>query len=269
MQKDETIHERITQLVNKYGNGKNTVFASLIGSNEANVRGYRTTTMPKFDFLEKIARNIDINLDWLLTGRGSMEKQPPKSSFALSQINNDFVSIPLVDISVAAGCCGYDNPDYLEVVDTIKMPSSMVRNSEKYFCVRIKGESMSPTLLDSSYVIVRLLDCSEWQDMPDQHIYVISDTDGRSYIKRIKNRFRQHGFLVCMSDNVDKINYPNFNLEAQEINTILHAEWYFSAKMPNLNETYYDKVNQLEDDMDVMKGQMVQIQQLLRAINVK
>ena len=66
-----------------------------------------------------------------------------------------------------------------------------------------------------------------------------------------------------------KINYPNFNLEAQEINTILHAEWYFSAKMPNLNETYYDKVNQLEDDMDVMKGQMVQIQQLLRAINVK
>lgn len=142
----------------------------------------------------------------------------------------------------------------------------MVRNSEKYFCVRIKGESMSPTLLDSSYVIVRLLDCSEWQDMPDQHIYVISDTDGRSYIKRIKNRFRQHGFLVCMSDNVDKINYPNFNLEAQEINTILHAEWYFSAKMPNLNETYYDKVNQLEDDMDVIKSQM---QQLLRAINVK
>ena len=62
MQKDETIHERITQLVNKYGNGKNTVFASLIGSNEANVRGYRTSTMPKFDFLEKIARNIDINL---------------------------------------------------------------------------------------------------------------------------------------------------------------------------------------------------------------
>ena len=223
------------------------------------------------DVIENILRiHPELNADWLITGRGSMLRHEPTSTnsapTASLSINNDFVSIPLVDISVAAGCCGYDNPDYLEVVDTIKMPSSMVRNSEKYFCVRIKGESMSPTLLDSSYVIVRLLDRSEWQDMPDQHIYVISDTDGRSYIKRIKNRFRQHGFLVCMSDNVDKINYPYFNLEAQEINTILHAEWYFSAKMPNLNETYYDKVNQLEDDMDVIKSQM---QQLLRAINVK
>ena len=129
MQKDETIHERITQLVNKYGNGKNTVFASLIGSNEANVRGYRTSTMPKFDFLEKIARSIDINLDWLLTGRGSMEKPSQNSSFTLSSISNNFISIPLVDISVAAGCCGYDNPDYLEIVDTIKMPVSMVTNT--------------------------------------------------------------------------------------------------------------------------------------------
>lgn len=265
MQKDETIHERITQLVNKYGNGKNTVFASLIGSNEANVRGYRTSTMPKFDFLEKIARNIEINLDWLLTGRGSMEKLSQESSLVLPNVNDNFVSIPLVDISVAAGCCGYDNPDYLEVVDTIKMPSSMVHDGCRYFCVHIKGESMSPTLLDSSYVVVRLLERSEWQDMPDRHVYVVSDRDGRSYIKRVKNRFSKHGFIVCMSDNIDKVNYPNFNLEEPEINSILHAEWYFSAKMPNLNETYYDKVNQLEDDMDVIKRQMAQI---IKSVNV-
>lgn len=72
MNKSGTIHERITQLVNTFGKGKNTVFASLIGSNEANVRGYKTSVMPKFDFLEKIARNLDIDLKWLLTGEGSM-----------------------------------------------------------------------------------------------------------------------------------------------------------------------------------------------------
>lgn len=180
--------------------------------------------------------------------------------------NDDFISIPLVDISVAAGCSGYDNPDYLEMIDTIKMPSSMVHNGGTYFCLRIKGESMSPTLLDSSYVVVRLLDRSEWQNMPDRHVYVVSDRDGRSYIKRIKNRLHQHGFIVCMSDNVDKVNYPNFNIDEQDINTILHAEWYFSAKMPNLNETYYDKVNQLEDKYDMLENQMKQV---LRFINTK
>lgn len=72
MNNSETIHERITQLVDTFGKGKNTVFASLIGSNEANVRGYRTSVMPKFDFLEKVARNLEINLKWLLTGEGTM-----------------------------------------------------------------------------------------------------------------------------------------------------------------------------------------------------
>lgn len=88
MNNNETIHERITQLVDTFGKGKNTVFASLIGSNEANVRGYKTSVMPKFDFLEKIARSFDIDLKWLLTGEGSMfrdsqapaENQPTISS---------------------------------------------------------------------------------------------------------------------------------------------------------------------------------------------
>ncbi|MDV6195227.1 MULTISPECIES: helix-turn-helix domain-containing protein [Bacteroides] len=72
MPENESIHDRITQLVNKFGEGKNTVFASIIGSSEANVRGYRASVMPKYDFLEKIARSFDIDLNWLLTGEGSM-----------------------------------------------------------------------------------------------------------------------------------------------------------------------------------------------------
>lgn len=231
---------------------------------------YNGKNLPSFEILHDITKMfVYVNANWLLTGTGDMFltsiPTSTKEEYIIRQ-NDNFVSIPLVDISVAAGCCGYDNPDYLEVVDTIKMPSSMIHDGKKYFCVHIKGESMSPTLLDSSYVVVRLLDRSEWQDMPDRHVYVVSDRSGRSYIKRVKNRFSKHGFIVCMSDNIDKVNYPNFNLEEQEINSILHAEWYFSAKMPNLNETYYDKVNQLEDDMDVIKRQMAQIIKSVNAV---
>ena len=66
-------------MVDAYGNGKNTVFASLIGSNEANVRGYKTSVMPKFDFLEKIARCLDVDLKWLLTGEGTMLRNSKNS----------------------------------------------------------------------------------------------------------------------------------------------------------------------------------------------
>lgn len=68
-----TIHERINELVKHYGKGKNTTFASLIGTTEANIRGYTKNVTPKVDILEKIVNNCDnINPSWLLTGVGPM-----------------------------------------------------------------------------------------------------------------------------------------------------------------------------------------------------
>ena len=72
MDKNGTIHERISLLVDRFGEGRNTVFASLVDSNEANIRGYVKGVIPKCDILERIVRNLDVNPDWLLTGRGSM-----------------------------------------------------------------------------------------------------------------------------------------------------------------------------------------------------
>lgn len=217
------------------------------------------------DLAAILCSSYNINSNWLLMGEGDMFYAKgdsfPQRIF-VSQ-NPDYQPIPIVDISVAAGCNGYENSDSLVIADCIDMPYYMVRKNAEYYCVRVKGDSMSPTILDSSYVIVRALDKAEWSSMADNHVYVISDRDGRAYIKRVKNRLREHGFIVCMSDNVDKANYPNFNLMEDEINSILHAEWYISAKMPNINDTYYKKVNDLEDDMDVLKGQMKQVMSLL------
>lgn len=71
---NETIHDRIAELVQMYGDGKNTFFAEKIGVSEGNIRGYIKGVMPKQDVLEKIVRCFDINPDWLLTGRGDKRK---------------------------------------------------------------------------------------------------------------------------------------------------------------------------------------------------
>lgn len=289
-----SIASRIKELVSVFANGNNSQFALMVGTSEANIRNYIAGRQPKFDFLSAIALKFEINYDWLLTGRGQMlvknnnvsisERLLPELPyseedgvcFVAEEIetynksvraiqNTKVLQIPIVDIAVAAGT-GYYNLDNIEVIDTISLPESMIKTGVQYLCVRVKGESMAPTLLDSSFLVIRLLTRAEWEYLPDEQIYVVSDVEGKSYVKRVKNRLKK-GFIVCMSDNPDKAYYPNFNLRNGEINTIWHAEWYISAKMPNIHQSYYNKVSELEDDIADIKNELGMIRRQLGAGN--
>ena len=227
--------------------------------------------------------STDMSLDSRKTKSTPFEKEETKDSLFLPDSGktkstnivelpvpvtdgSEMVSVPLVDISVAAGS-GYYNPDQLSEIDCIRFPKSMVKEGRTYLCVRIKGERMVPTLQDGGYLVIRLLERYEWQDVRDGHVYVISDTDGRAFVKRLKNRLSDFGFIVCMSDNPDVTHYRNFNLMENEINTIWHAEWYISAKMPNIHTTYYNKVSELEDKYDDVITQLQQVQREIRALS--
>lgn len=92
---------------------------------------------------------------------------------------------------------------------------------------------------------------------------------GHAYVKRLKNRIIEHGFIVCASDNPDFTRYRNFNLFENEINTIWYAEWYLSAKMPNIHTSYYNKVNELEDKYDDIIAQIQQLQKDIKTLSCK
>jgi len=282
-EKEEKLAEisaRIMKVITFLGETPNS-FATKLGYPRAQTIYdiQKMKSAPSYDFFQRFSKagfSAIIDLDWLFTGEGSMlrtQKKEPvviehKPSIELIPSTDDnTVTVPIVEISVAAGTAGYCNSDYMEVVDGIKMPASMLHRNSQYYCIRVKGDSMAPTILDSSYVIVRLLERSEWENIRDQHVYVISDREGRAYLKRLKNRFREHGFVTCMSDNPDKANYGNFNIWEEEINSILYAEFYISAKMPNIHETYYKEVGELRDDMDVLKEQMKQVMKTIKTIN--
>ncbi|WP_099463434.1 S24 family peptidase [Parabacteroides provencensis] len=211
----------------------------------------------------------NLSVDWLMTGRGNMliDEQMPLITPKIESITSDksnFIRIPVVDISVAAGS-GYVNPSYIEEVECISMPSTMVKDGKQYLCVRVKGQSMVPSIMDGGYLIIRLLDRSEWDSIRDNYVYVISDNEGNAYVKRLKNRLRQHGFIVCMSDNVEKQHYPNFNIYNEDLNTVWYAEWYFTAKIPNIQDTFYRKQAEFEDRLDEL---VAQFQQFTRTINM-
>lgn len=234
-------------------------------------------TEPKFDLLLELSKFFGISIDDFLTkdieslyNNGNINGNVDgniTSSFMLqsgktestnivelpvvSNEDSEMVSIPIVDISVAAGSGAY-NQDYIHDIDSIRLPRSMTKNGT-HLCVRIKGDSMSPTLLDGGYLVVRLLDRSEWEYIRDGHVYVVAEKEGRAFVKRVKNRFKEHGFIVCNSDNADVMRFNSFNLFEEEINTIWYAEWYFTAKMPNINDTYYNRLTAVEESIEELK----------------
>lgn len=250
----------------------------------------------KIDLLQKFFDRFNVSYQYIFEGRGDIitKKNTPintpvdtppqpiflpesgktKSTNIVSlpipvEPDEELVSVPLVDISVAAGT-GFNNPTYMEEIDCIRFPQSMIKGNYTYLCVRIKGESMVPTLQDGGYLVVRLLDRSEWENICDGHVYVVSDNEGKAYVKRIKNRLKEYGIIICNSDNPDPMGYPSFNLQENELNSIWHAEWYISAKMPNIHATYYNKVSELECAFDNMrrefKEELLQMRKEIRAV---
>ncbi len=234
-------------------------FCAKIGAKQSNLSSMETAGKKiSIDVISNIVLKFDINAEWLLFGTGIMEKVSGENSLTLNEPTSTYdvaeklCPIPILDTSVAAGLSGFMNGEYSNIDEYISLPKSMIKSGDTYVGIRVKGPSMSPTILDSDKLIVRLLDKSEWHDMPDEHVYAIVDSEGKGYLKRLKNRFDK-GFIVCMSDNIDKVNYPNFNMLIEEIISLWYVEFRISAKMPNINETYYSRLKKLEDRVDLME----------------
>lgn len=180
---------------------------------------------------------------------------------------DDMIRIPLVDVEAAAGAGSY-NAAYLEEVDAVFVPGAMVKKRRSYLGIRIKGDSMAPTLLNGGYLIIRELSRAEWRNIREGYVYVVVTREGLTYVKRIKNRLAQ-GFLVCTSDNPDKMAFGNFNIYEEDILSVWYAEWYFTAKMPNIQEQYYQRLNDLETSFDEIREEFLRLSKSVKALKGK
>lgn len=159
-----TIHERISTLVDVFGDGKNTIFASKLDVSEGNIRGYIKGVMPKQDVLEKIVRCFDVNPDWLLTGRGEIEASKASVSFVPS------VGVPYYDVDFIGGFDSIFNDQ-----TTIPAHNIVFKPYEKatLWC-NVTGRSMEPKINHGD--IIALKECT-LDDVQYGEIYaVVMDT---------------------------------------------------------------------------------------------
>lgn len=235
---------------------------------------------PSLEILVQIAKIFGTDYQWLLEGKKvKINAQPNAQLNAQPIVEDDGDSytkrlgmvvdthgmklVPITDIHAAAGE-GYINAETIDENDVLRLPAHMIK-SGNHLCIRIKGVSMAPTLQDGGYVIIRHLDRGEWMHMPNERIYVVVDNDGKTYLKRVKNRFSgDNGFIVLTSDSPDKMSHPTFNLHPEEIAHIWYVEWYFTAKMPNIHDQYYSRVSNLEDKVDLIQEEFLKMKKQLK-----
>ena len=216
-----TIHDRIALCVQKYGEGKNTVFAEKLGVSEGNIRGYIKGVVPKADVLENIVRTYDISPEWLLTGRGDIaisdfsrnhqikiEKNDEEDSHFIAKPAKDSKEgIPLIPLSAMAGALKGEQTVLEYECERYVVPAFTGAD----FLMPVKGDSMSPTYLSGDIVACQRVPMSDlffqWNKP-----YVL-DTKQGAIIKRIKpGSDKQHVLIV--SDNTQ---YDPFELTYSDI----------------------------------------------------
>ena len=161
------------------------------------VNNFFTNQKTLTDTLAIVCNGENINLNWLLIGKGEM--------FISEDIvkTSDNYSIDLLNVRAGAGEGIYNY--VIETVDTISLDKSFFRspiNTNKVKGICVDGDSMEPTLRDGDYVLI------------DENIYFSTNGiyaiqyGGQILIKRLQ--FKMDGTIIIISDN-EKYDREIFN----------------------------------------------------------
>ena len=173
-------------------------------SDVAKATGVSTSTLsawkkgqysPKQEKLKLIADYLDIDLPWLM---GLTDNRTQKS--AVTEVR-----IPVLGQVRAGDCTIYAQED---VIDTIEISASLAKTGE-FFGLKIKGDSMSPILLNGDIVIVRR---QQTADTGDIVIALVNNEAGicKKLIKRqdgitLKSMNADYGDFVYNNEQIKNL----------------------------------------------------------------
>lgn len=150
---------------------------------------------PKQDKLALIADFLGVSLQWLM---GLTDNRTQKNAVAE-------VRIPVLGQVRAGDCTTYAEED---VIDTVEISASKAKTGE-FFGLKIKGDSMSPSLMDGDIVIVRKTPTADTGDIV---IALVANQNG--ICKRL---IRKQDGITLKSINAD---YGDFSYSNDEIKTL-------------------------------------------------
>jgi SOS-response transcriptional repressor LexA len=123
-------------------------FSRKLQVSQASISQYESgTRSPDNTFLTKTCETFDVNLNWLLTGKGSMFQEPEYMVLT----DNEFLHLPVV-AHIAAGLPIEVVED--EPLEWIDVPRTVLSLPPPYIVFKVDGDSMEPLILEGDYVIM-------------------------------------------------------------------------------------------------------------------
>lgn len=195
-----TINERFDQIIGTLFKGNKSAFANAIGVTPSvvdNIVGKRQGK-PSFDVVEKVSALAEINIDWLITGKGDMLK----SSKGIKP-TKDGTGIPLIPVEAMAGCFTGSQTILLQECDHYVVPA--FKNAD--FLIYVRGDSMQPRYFSGDMVACKMLSPTDlffqWAK-----VYVL-DTDQGALIKKVEQGTDDETItLVSENENYKPFQIP-------------------------------------------------------------
>lgn len=199
-----TINERFDQIIGTLFKGNKSAFANAIGVTPSvvdNIVGKRQGK-PSFDVVEKVSALAEINIDWLITGKGDMLK----SSKGIKP-TKDGTGIPLIPVEAMAGCFTGSQTILLQECDHYVVPA--FKNAD--FLIYVRGDSMQPRYFSGDMVACKMLSPTDlffqWGK-----VYVL-DTDQGALIKKVEQGTDDET-ITLVSENE---NYKPFQISRRAV----------------------------------------------------
>jgi phage repressor protein C with HTH and peptisase S24 domain len=198
-------HKRLTE-AREAKNIKKSALARMIGVSAPTVTDWENgeTKMIEGANLMKVCSALNITPEWLLHGvndittlvPGAMrievrdEHTPTENSY----------QIPMVRLRLQAGVTGFQTEPDRRDGGTMHISKSWVDRKEfnptRLLAIRVKGESMEPTLYEGDVVVINL----DQREPVDNAVFAVN-YDGEAVVKRMS---RDMGQWWLMSDNSDQ-----------------------------------------------------------------
>jgi transcriptional regulator with XRE-family HTH domain len=210
------------------------VFAEELGITRSRISSYEENrSSPTIEMLIKFSEYFKIPVDILIKNDLTKAKDTSfievgnkRILFPITVDENNEDLIEIVPVKASAGyLAGYDDPEYIEQLDKIKLP---FLPSGKHRAFPIKGDSMLP-MKDGSYVVGKFID--NIYDIVDGKTYVLLTLNEGMVYKRVYNKIKENGMLVLVSDNQ---NYLPFEVHISEVLEL----WEFTC---SINTQEYSK----------------------------